>query len=36
MLGEMAKDNRHIQFFFFTPQGIKELKGDDSDLRTNA
>ncbi|KAL3090017.1 hypothetical protein niasHS_006469 [Heterodera schachtii] len=33
MLAELAKENRHIQFFFFTPQGIMEMKNDELQLQ---
>ena len=34
LLSDLARKHRHIQFFFFTPQGISELQANDVEVFT--
>jgi chromosome segregation ATPase len=36
LLSDLARQHRHIQFFFFTPQGISELQANDVEVFTMA
>uniref|UniRef100_A0A914QZA7 Structural maintenance of chromosomes protein 6 n=1 Tax=Panagrolaimus davidi TaxID=227884 RepID=A0A914QZA7_9BILA len=36
LLSDLARQHRHIQFFFFTPQGISELHANDVEVFTMA